>query len=167
MPAQKKVPAWLHVILPPVLALALLWGGSFCASALLDSQGGPKAKEILLHTGEEIRSANQLFFEQKTYQIIYDYSIAFLDSAIAFDFVPDYDVNGLWGLIQHLPPDVQLEKIWFSHHSVSFSVHTDSPPQLVAFLEYLQNCEQYSAVSFSPNVQSSYPSAGEFCCLFR
>ncbi len=38
---------------------------AFCANALLDSQGGPKAKELLLQTGEEIRSANQLLFEKK------------------------------------------------------------------------------------------------------
>lgn len=85
-------------------ALVLLWSGSLCANALLDSHGGPKAKEILLQTGEEIRSANQLLFEKKTYQIIYDYSIAFLDSAIAFDFLPTYDIDGLWGLIPAFAP---------------------------------------------------------------
>ena len=79
MAQKRKLPFLLRILLPPVLALAVLWGGSFCANALLDSQGGPKAKELLLQTGEEIRSANQLLFEKKTYQIICDYSIAFLE----------------------------------------------------------------------------------------
>ena len=148
MAQKRKLPFLLRILLPPVLALAVLWGGSFCANALLDSQGGPKAKELLLQTGEEIRSANQLLFEKKTYQIICDYSIAFLDSAIAFDFLPNYDIGGLWGLIQHLPRNVQIEKIWFSYNAVSFSVSTDSPQQLMVLLEYLQSSEQYSTVFF-------------------
>ena len=65
MAQKRKLPFLLRILLPPVLALAVLWGGSFCANALLDSQGGPKAKELLLQTGEEIRSANQLLFEKK------------------------------------------------------------------------------------------------------
>ena len=119
-----------------------------------------------MQTGEEIRSANQLLFEKKTYQIICDYSIAFLDSAIAFDFLPNYDIGGLWGLIQHLPRNVQIEKIWFSYNAVSFSVSTDSPQQLMVLLEYLQSSEQYSTVFFYPDSQSSSPYAGEFCCYF-
>ena len=166
MAEKRKLPFWLRILLPPVLALALLWSGSLCANALLDSHGGPKAKEILLQTGEEIRSANQLLFEKRTYQIIYDYSIAFLDSAIAFDFLPTYDIDGLWGLIQHLPRDMQIEKIWFSYNAVSFSVSTDSAQALLSFLEYLQNCEQYSTVFFYPDSQSSSPFVGEFCCYF-
>ena len=166
MVQKRKLPFYLRILLPLLLALALLWGGSFCANTLLDSQSGPKAKQILLQTGEEIRSANQLLFEKKTYRIIYDYSIAFLDSAIAFDFLPNYDLRGLWGLIQHLPHNVQIEKIRFSHHAVSFSVSTDSPQQLKTLLEYLQNCEQYSTVFFYPDSQSSSAFSGEFCCYF-
>lgn len=166
MAQKRKLPFLLRILLPPVLALAVLWGGSFCANALLDSQGGPKAKELLLQTGEEIRSANQLLFEKKTYQIICDYSIAFLDSAIAFDFLPNYDIGGLWGLIQHLPRNVQIEKIWFSYNAVSFSFSTDSPQQLMVLLEYLQSSEQYSTVFFYPDSQSCSPYAGEFCCYF-
>ena len=116
MAQKRKLPFLLRILLPPVLALAVLWGGSFCANALLDSQGGPKA--------------------------------------------------GLWGLIQHLPRNVQIEKIWFSYNAVSFSVSTDSPQQLMVLLEYLQSSEQYSTVFFYPDSQSSSPYAGEFCCYF-
>ncbi len=157
---------WARVFFPPVLALAIIWGGGVCANALLASQGGPKAKEMILQTGQEIRSANQLLFEKRTYRIFYDYSIAFLDSAIAFDFFPNYDPAGLWKLIQHLPQQVQVEKILFSYNSVSFFIATDSPQQLLALLEYLQNCEQYSAVFFYPDTLSSVPFSGEFCCYF-
>lgn len=80
----------------------------------------PRPRKSFCRPAEEIRSANQLLFEKKTYQIIYDYSIAFLDSAIAFDFLPTYDIDGLWGLIQHLPRDMQIEKIWFSYNAVVF-----------------------------------------------
>ena len=88
MAEKRKLPFWLRILLPPVLALVLLWSGSLCANALLDSHGGPKAKEILLQTGEEIRSANQLLFEKKTYQIIYDYSIAFWTARSPLIFCP-------------------------------------------------------------------------------
>lgn len=88
MAQKRKLPFLLRILLPPVLALAVLWGGSFCATALLDSQGGPKAKELLLQTGEEIRSANQLLFEKKTYQIICDYSIAFWSVPLPLTFCP-------------------------------------------------------------------------------
>ncbi len=157
---------WSRIFFPPLLALAVIWCGGFCANALLASQGGPRAKQMILQTGQEIRSANQLLFEKKTYRIFYDYSIAFLDSAIAFDFFPNYDAAGLWSLIQHLPPQVQVEKIHFSYNAVSYFIATDSPAQLLTLLEYLQNCEQYSAVFFYPDSLSSAPFAGEFCCYF-
>lgn len=157
---------WARIFFPPVLALAIIWSGGICANALLASQGGPKAKEMLLQTGEEIRSANQLLFEKRTYRIFYDYSIAFLDSAIAFDFFPNYDAVGLWNLIQHLPREVQVEKILFSYNAVSFFIAADSPKHLLTLLEYLQNCEQYSAVFFYPDTLSAASFAGEFCCYF-
>lgn len=95
MAQKRKLPFLLRILLPPVLALAVLWGAAFAQMLWLDSQGGPKAKELLLQTlDEEIRSTNQLLFEKKTYQIICDYSIALLDSAIAFDFLPNYDIGG-------------------------------------------------------------------------
>ena len=166
MSDREKGRIWPRIFFPPVLALAIIWSGSICAHALLASRGGPKAKEMILQTGEEIRSANQLLFEKRTYQIFYNYSIAFLDSAIAFDFFPNYDAGGLWNFIQHLPQDVQVEKIWLSYNAVSFFISSDSPQQLLMLLEYLQNCEQYSAVFLYTDTVSDAPIAGEFCCYF-
>lgn len=166
MSGKKIEKGWSRILFPPILALAIIWSGGICANMLLASRSGPKAKEMILQTGEEIRSANQLLFEKRTYQIFYDYSIAFLDSAIAFDFFPNYDAAGLWNFIQHLPQEVQVEKILFSYNAVSFFVTTDSPQQLLSLLEYLQNCEQYSAVFFYPDTLSPSPFAGEFCCYF-
>ena len=154
-------------IFPPLLALALLWSGSWCGTALLESRGGPKAKEMILYTTEEIRSANQVFFEKKTYQILYDYAVAFLDSAIAFDFVPEFHAASLWGLILHLPQGVQITHIQFSQHAMHLSVSAESPQQLVSLMEYLQNCEQYADVSFSPDPDASHAYAGDLTLTFR
>lgn len=164
MGGEKKMTLLRDIIAPPLLALLLLAGGSLAAQGVLQSRGGPKAKEILLQTGLEIRSANQILFEEKTYRILYDYSIAYLDSMIAFDFMPDYNLSGLIGILQHLPPDVEIQKIWFSYNSVSFQVSGSSVQQLVLFQEYLQNCEQYSTIFFYPDSASNDPFSGEFCC---
>lgn len=156
----------LRAVLPVLLAVLLMIAGVFCARLFLDSQGGPAAKEILVQTGREIRTANQILFEQKTYQIVYDYFVAFLDSAIAFDFVPNFNIGGLISLVQHTPAEIEIRQILFTHDYICLEINATSAQQLLVFQEYLTNCEHYSSIYFDPNSDSDLPYAGSFYCHF-
>ncbi len=162
----KKIPPWLINVLAPVLATVLLWIGCTGADALLSSRGGPKTKEFLNQTEEEIRATNRFLLEKKTYQIIYDYTISFLDSTIAFDFVPSFDVKGLYNLIRYLPQGAQVNKIEFTNDAVNYYICCQSSEELIETWTLLRNCEQYSSVSFSPAQTEVEKYSGVFCCNF-
>lgn len=167
MPKQLLVKnIFLRFLLPVLLAAVLLFAGVFCAELLLNGQGGPAAKEMILQTGQEIRNANELLFEKKTYRIIYDYGVALLDSAIAFDFLPQVRPASLVGLLQNLPKNIEIQNIWFTFNSINFQVYSTTPEALLFLQNYLTNCEQYSSILFSPDAETETGFSGSFCCYF-